>query len=160
MKKYWIGILSFLVLVGLDQYTKYLVLHHLKNTEGINVVPGVFRLEYLENRGAAFGIFQGQQIFLLLITLIILALLGLFFYRIPMQHKYIPMQLVLVLIASGAVGNMIDRICRKYVIDFLYFKLIDFPIFNVADCYVVIGAVLAIIFILFYYEEEDYTFLH
>ena len=62
----------------------------------------------------------------------------------------------MVLILSGAVGNFIDRVRFQYVIDFFYFKLIDFPVFNVADCYVTVGFILLLILILFKYKEDDF----
>ncbi len=156
MKKYLGGFFLLLILVGLDQWTKILSLKYLSNTPGKDIIAGVFRLEYLENRGAAFGIFQGQRSFLLLITIAILAILAYCYYKMPTGRKYIPMQIVFILISSGAIGNMIDRTVRNYVIDFLYFELIDFPVFNIADCYVVIGSFLAVLLILFYYKEEDF----
>ena len=69
------------------------------------------------------------------------------------------MHLILVLIASGAIGNMIDRAAQDYVVDFIYFVLIDFPIFNVADIYVTGATAIFVIAILFYYKEEDFSFL-
>lgn len=159
MKKYMTGLAGFILLVCLDQLTKYMAYWGLKGTEGISVIPNVFELQYLENRGAAFGMLQNQRIFLLLITILILAFIILFFYRIPSQKRYIPLEIVLVFLAAGAVGNMIDRMIHGYVIDFLYFSLIDFPIFNVADCYVVLAAGAAVLLILFFYQERDFEWL-
>lgn len=159
MKKNIAGIAGVITLVAIDQLTKYLAIRYLKNTSGMNILPGVFRLEYLENRGAAFGILQGQRVLLLLITLLISIALAFLYYKLPRTRRYLPMQIVLVLLVSGAAGNMIDRIGRTYVVDFFYCSLIDFPIFNVADCYVVCGVVLALLSILFYYQEEDFAFL-
>jgi signal peptidase II len=68
------------------------------------------------------------------------------------------LQTALLLVASGAVGNMIDRIRNQYVIDFFYVKAIDFPVFNVADIYVTVGAFLLIIALLFVYEEKELSF--
>ena len=78
--------------------------------------------------------------------------------RLPHERKYIPLRICAVLVCAGAVGNMIDRVRLNYVIDFLYFNLIDFPIFNVADCYVVIACILFIILIFFYYKDSDLDF--
>ena len=72
-----------------------------------------------------------------------------------MERKYLPLRACAVLIAAGAVGNFIDRIRLGYVVDFLYFKLIDFPIFNVADIYVTVSTALFIVLLCFYYKEED-----
>lgn len=159
LKKYITGILSVILLVGLDQLTKNLAIIHLKDSNGINILPGIFRLEYLENHGAAFGILQDQRIPLLIVTSLIFLVLAGIYYKIPRQARYLPMQIVLILLLSGAVGNMMDRILHSYVVDFLYFSLIDFPIFNVADCYVVVGVVIAILLLFFFYQEEDFHFL-
>ena len=77
----------------------------------------------------------------------------------PAGKRYLPLMCSLFLLVSGAVGNMIDRLTQKYVVDFLYFKLIDFPIFNVADCYVVIGCILFGILILFYYKDQEFDWV-
>lgn len=153
------GIFGVLFLAGLDQFTKYLAMRCLKQSDGVEILPGIFRLEYLENHGAAFGILQEQRILLLVFSGLIFLFLSVMFYKIPMKTHYFPMLGVLVLLLSGAVGNLIDRFFRSYVIDFFYFQLIDFPIFNVADCYVVIGVALAILLLLFYYKEEDFIFM-
>lgn len=70
------------------------------------------------------------------------------------------MRIVLVFLSAGAIGNLIDRSVNKYVVDFLYFELIDFPIFNLADCYVTGAAAFLIILCLFYYKDEDFAFLN
>lgn len=156
LKKYILGIISFIILLAADQITKLAALTNLQGTEGIPVINGVFRLLYLENHGAAFGVLQNQRFLLLFITIIILLAIIIVYTKIPFTKKYIPMDIVLVLLAAGAVGNMIDRVSNGYVIDFLYFELIDFPIFNIADCYVVIAAIYAMVLILFYYKDEDF----
>lgn len=153
----WIAI--FLVLVAIDQLTKQLAVINLKGTQGFPILKNIFKLFYLENHGAAFGIFQNQRIPLLIITLVVLLLIGFIFCRIPQQSKFIPINWILVILAAGAVGNMIDRMINGYVVDFLYFQLINFPVFNIADCYVVVAAFLAIILIIFYYDEKDLDFI-
>ena len=76
------------------------------------------------------------------------------------QKKYMPLRICSILLIAGAVGNLIDRVRLNYVIDFFYFKLIDFPIFNVADCYVVVACIIFAFLILFYYKEDsDFDFL-
>ena len=120
---------------------------------------GVFELHYLENRGAAFGILQGQKVVFLICTAAVLAILAFYYNRMPVKKRYLPMRIVGILLGAGAVGNLIDRMMQSYVVDFLYFKLIDFPIFNVADCYVTVGAILLAILILFVYKDEELGFL-
>ena len=141
--------------VLLDQVTKHLAVVHLKLQREIVLIRGVFELRYLENRGAAFGLFQNRQVFFVCDAVIIFLLIGFFYGRIPGGLKFLPMRICAVLICAGAVGNLIDRIRYQYVVDFFYFSLIDFPIFNVADCYAVIACVLFAYLILFFYKEEE-----
>ena len=159
MKKH-IQIFSLIIILILaDQLTKLWALAELRGSEGISVITGVFELQYLENRGAAFGILQNHQVLFLLITVLAAVLLTYIYARIPDNKKYIPLRICYVLLMAGAFGNMIDRAFRGYVVDFFYFKLIDFPIFNVADIYVTVTMVLLMGLILFYYKEEDLEFL-
>ena len=141
--------------VILDQLSKYMAVHFLQGTDGIDLIPGVFRLTYLENRGAAFGVLQGQQWFFYIITAVILVVVVLAFVRIPAGRKFLPLQICGVFIVSGALGNLIDRVRLGYVVDFFYFELIDFPVFNVADIFVTVSAVLLAVLLLLYYKEED-----
>ena len=141
--------------VMLDQWTKYLAVTYLKGKAPLVLFPGVFELYYLENKGAAFGLFQNQQIFFLASAVVILIFIIVLYLRIPMNKHFLPLRICAVMIAGGAIGNSIDRMRLGYVIDFFYFKLIDFPVFNVADIFVTVSVVLLIFFILFFYKEED-----
>jgi len=154
-----IGAALALVLIGLDQWTKVLAVKHLMGQEPFVIWNGVFELHYLENRGAAFGILQGQKGVFLICTALVLAILAFYYNRMPVKKRYLPMRIVGILLGAGAVGNLIDRMMQSYVVDFLYFKLIDFPIFNVADCYVTVGAILLAILILFVYKDEELGFM-
>lgn len=149
-----------LLLIALDQYTKHLAVINLKDRPAVSVIEGIFELKYLENRGAAFGMLQNQKAFFVLIACIILVAICYVLFKMPNKKKYIWLHILLVLIASGAVGNMIDRIRLEYVVDFFYIVLINFPIFNVADIYVSVSCVLLAWFILFYYKEQDLEFLN
>jgi signal peptidase II len=154
-----IDALLLLIFVVIDQWTKYLAVIHLKGQEAIVLIDGVFELHYLENRGAAFGLLQNQKAFFVLITVIILSLIVYVLSRMPYQRIYVKLNVALVCIAAGAIGNLIDRVRLDYVVDFLYFSLINFPIFNVADIYVTCSAVLLVILLLFVYDEVDLDFL-
>lgn len=145
-----------LLLVVLDQFTKVLALQNLKGQEPITIIPDVFQLLYVENRGAAFGILQNKQWVFLIITAIVLAALIWALPRMSRERHFLPLRLCLCFIGAGAVGNMIDRIFWGYVVDFFYFKLIDFPVFNVADIYVTTSAIVLIFLIVFLYKEEDF----
>ena len=157
---YIAALLGFAAAVTVDQVTKYLAEMFLKNSEPIVLIDGVFQLRYLENRGAAFGLMQNMQyVFVAGAGIIVIAFIY-FYGRIPHQKKYIPLRICGIFLCAGAVGNMIDRLRLNYVIDFFYFNLIDFPIFNVADCYVVCACIGFVLLILFYYrEDDDFSFL-
>lgn len=155
MKKYISGFLAFLVMIGLDQWAKMLAVETLKGSGEKKILGEVFVLQYLENHGAAFGILQGKQILLAVITGIILLAVIYLYIKTPFKRKFYIQQLMTLMLAAGAVGNMYDRIVHGYVIDFLYVKLIDFPIFNIADCYVVAAAIILAVLFGFVYNEED-----
>ena len=162
-KKKMIQLLTGMVLVlfgiGLDQITKYLAVLYLKEKAAIPIIPEIFELFYLENHGAAFGILQGQKIFLIAVTAATMILLAYLYIRIPEDKHYLYVRMIILLLISGAIGNFIDRCLHDYVIDFFYFKLIDFPVFNVADIYVTVATVLLVLLFCFYYKEEDIDFL-
>lgn len=148
-------VIGFIILVGLDQWTKGLVVAHLKGSKPYVIWDGVFEFFYSENRGAAFGMMQEKQLFFFLIALAVLGAVAYLMLRMPTDRRYRPLSVCLMMVSAGAVGNMIDRVTQGYVVDFLYFKLINFPIFNVADCYVTIGAACLVFLIMFYYKDED-----
>ncbi len=158
-KRYGIfGLLSAL-LIAFDQWTKVLAYDKLRINGPFVIWDGVFEFLYSENRGAAFGILQGQKWFFLLVAAAVVIVILIFLYRMPNEKKMLPLFFCTVLLASGAIGNVIDRLSRGFVVDFLYFKLINFPIFNVADCYVVAAAGLLILLTGFVYKDEDLEFL-
>lgn len=158
IKKGIFGFVISFILILVDQLSKLSAIHHLMGKDPLVLIDGVFELRYLENRGAAFGILQDKKLFFVIFTIIVLCLIiYVYLKRIPCEKKFIWMDLICILFVSGAVGNFIDRITKNYVVDFFYFKLINFPIFNVADIYVTVAAFAMIILGLFYYKEEDYN---
>ena len=152
-------IIAVALLTGFDQWTKFLAVENLKGKADIPLIPNVLYFQYLENRGAAFGIFQDQKIFLVVLTSLILVGVCYVLWKIPADKKYIFLKLLCFLITAGGIGNLIDRIRLDYVIDFIYFAPIDFPVFNVADIYVSVGMIFLFIVVLFYYKDEDFEFL-
>ena len=150
-----IDVIFLAILIFLDQITKYFAIVYLKGQESLKVVDGVFEFNYLENRGAAFGMLQDQKFFFVFIAVVILAVIAYVLFKTPNQKKYTKLHIALVFIAAGAIGNMIDRLALNYVIDFFYFKLIDFPIFNVADIYVTCATFALAFLIIFYYKEDE-----
>lgn len=152
-------VIGLLASIGFDQWTKYLAVTKLKGNAPFVIWQNVFEFLYLENYGAAFGMMQGKQGFFFIVAAIVIVGVCYVLYKMPSDRKYLPFTCCLFLLVSGAVGNMIDRLAQGYVVDFLYFKLIDFPVFNVADCYVVISTLLLMILFLFIYSDEDLSFL-
>ena len=152
LKKAIIGILCSVILILLDQFTKHLAVKHLKDQMPVVLWKNVFELSYLENRGAAFGILQGKQWPLIIFTVIVLMII--IYLRIPSEKHFGLLNVIAILFFGGAIGNFIDRVMQGYVVDFFYFRLIDFPVFNVADIYVTVAAILLILCLLFYKEED------
>ncbi|MDE7132309.1 MAG: signal peptidase II [Lachnospiraceae bacterium] len=155
----FLDLLGICALIALDQYTKYLAVIHLKDKPAYNIINGVLELNYLENKGAAFGMLQNQKAFFIFVAVVTLGVIGYVLFKVPDRKKYGILHLLLSLIAAGAIGNMIDRIRFDYVVDFIYFVLINFPIFNVADIYVTVSTVVLVFLLLFVYKENDLSFI-
>ncbi len=153
-----LGIIAVIIGVILDQVTKYFASSYIKDNP-IIIVEDVLELRYLENRGAAFGMLQNQQWFFLIITVITICIVTYIYIKLPRDKHFTPLRLCMISLMAGAIGNMIDRIRLQYVIDFIYFKIIDFPIFNVADIFATISTFALIILFLFYYSEEDFDLI-
>lgn len=154
--KYLIRVsISVILLILLDQLTKIWAVVRLKDQPEISLIHGVFELQYLENRGSAFGMMQGARVFFIISTIVLFLLVCVIYIRIPKEKMYLPLRVIAVLFLAGAAGNFIDRVRQGFVVDFFYFSLINFPIFNVADIYVTTATIALIVFILFYYKEAD-----
>lgn len=134
-----------IILIFIDQISKLLVANLLSQTTTITVIKNFFYLTYVNNDGAAFSILLGKRIFLIIIAIIIITLLIYYLKKHPPRSKLAIISSALLL--GGSIGNLIDRIIRGYVIDFLDFKIINynFPIFNLADTFIVIGVFLLLI---------------
>ena len=154
--KYLIRVsISVILLILLDQLTKIWAVVRLKDQPEISLIRGVFELQYLENRGSAFGMMQGARVFFIISTIVLFLLVCVIYIRIPKEKMYLPLRVIAVLFLAGAAGNFIDRVRQGFVVDFFYFSLINFPIFNVADIYVTTATIALTVFILFYYKEAD-----
>ena len=159
-KLFWADLCIALLGVFVDQFTKYLAVTYLKDQPAIPLIPGVLELRYLENRGAAFGMLQNQKIFFVVMTCLILALCFYVLTRMPSEKKYRVWHVTGGLLMAVALWNFIDRLRLDYVIDFIYIRLIDFPIFNVADMLITCVCVIALVLVFFgHYQEADFAFL-
>lgn len=143
-------------LILLDLQTKAAAVRALQGKPPIILVNGVLELLYVQNTGAAFSLLENAQWLFILIAVAAVLLISVFLIRLPKTKRYQPLHILLTFISAGAVGNLIDRIQLGYVRDFIYFSIIDFPVFNVADIYVTVSTALLVILVLFYYREEDF----
>lgn len=155
-----ISILIILVCVGIDQLTKLFAINNLRDlADEIPVINKVFGLYYVENKGISFSMLSSKMALIIIITSIIMLILIYVMIRTPKTKYFIPFSIVLSVIVGGAAGNMIDRIFRGFVIDFIMLDFINFPIFNVADIFVCVGLFILVILIIFKYKDKDFDFI-
>ena len=153
MLKYIIFVIASVVLILIDQVTKYLSLKHLCNKKSVPIIDNVLELTYVENRGAAFGILQDKQTLFFVLTIVVLVFIIYSLINLKFDRYHIPYFIFLTLIFSGAMGNFIDRLRNKCVVDMIYFKPIDFPVFNFADICITCGCILLIYSLIFIYKD-------
>ena len=149
-----IPLIAAVLLVAVDQITKYIALTQLNPIGSVTFIDGFMDFTFVENRGAAFGIFSGKTWLLLVISIIICAVLVWAMTKMPKTKEYRKLRVTFVLILSGAVGNIIDRAMRGYVVDFFEFTFIKWPVFNMADIYVVVGTIVMAVIIMFFMKDE------
>lgn len=154
-----VDLIGIILLIAVDQLTKYLAVQQLKDKPAYIILDGILELNYLENKGAAFGMLQNQKVFFIFVAIVILSVIAYVLFKTPDHKKYRALHILLSLIAAGAIGNMIDRIRLDYVVDFIYIVLINFPIFNVADIYVTFATAILVLMLLFVYKEQDLNFI-
>lgn len=150
-----LSVLAFCSLFLADQYTKWLAVSRLKGQEPFVIINRVLEFSYLENTGAAFSSFMGRQALLISLTTVVILLLFWKYLTLPGERRFVPMRLCMLLIISGAVGNLVDRVRNNYVVDFIYFVPINFPKFNVADIYITVGVAALGLLLFFYYRDEE-----
>ncbi len=148
------------VLFVLDQFTKHLAVMHLKDSPAYVLIDGVLELQYLENRGSAFGMLQNQKFFILFVGTVFLGVILFFLFRLPEKKKFCIVHILLSGVIAGGLGNMVDRFRFDYVVDFISFVLINYPIFNAADIYIVVSTVGLFLLFLFVFKEKDLEFLN
>lgn len=147
-----------LLLIGLDQLTKWIVVSNMELNQTIHAIDGLLDWTYILNDGASFGMMGGKTVLLVIVTCAAMGVLGYFLYAGKLEH--ITGQIAGMLILAGGIGNLIDRLFNNgLVVDFIDIDpmlepLLTFPKFNIADCCVVCGGVLFCVFILFFYEEK------
>lgn len=143
--------IALILLTAADQVTKLLTLKYIKPVGSLEIIKNILSLTYVENRGAAFGIMQNSRYIFIIITIVLSAVMVYFLFFKKNESKLLKLSLTMIL--SGAVGNLIDRVFLGYVVDMIEVTFINYPVFNFADCCVVIGAVLFCIYVMFIYKE-------
>ena len=140
------------VIVAADQITKYLTVANIPLYADVPFIPGVLQLTYVQNTGAAFSSFEGQQwLFALIFIIFTLAILWEYFKK-AMPFTKVERWLIAAIYAGG-VGNMIDRVRLGYVVDMIETTFIEFPVFNVADCFITCGSILLLLHLIFFNKE-------
>ncbi|MDO4766416.1 MAG: signal peptidase II [Eubacteriales bacterium] len=142
------SIILIAILVFIDQISKIWTVISLKGNAPITIINGVFELTYVENTGVAFGIFANREygsILLSVFTGLVFLFILYFRYKLPLTKKYDTIRFVLSFLIAGALGNLIDRIRLGYVIDMLHFYWFEFPVFNLADSYIVVSTIVLIV---------------
>ena len=135
-----------LLLVAIDYVTKIRVFEYLRGMPGVPVIEGILQFRYCENTGAAFSLFQGKADILGIVSAVVLVLfvVGIIIEK-PRSNLLLS---AMTLLIAGGTGNVIDRFTRGFVVDFIELKFMTFPIFNVADVFVTVGAGLLILYVL------------
>lgn len=139
------------VIIGIDQWTKYLTVTHIPLHDVVEVIPGFLSWMYLQNSGAAWSILEGQMWFFYLITLVVVGVIIYYLQKYGKNSRLLSIALAFIL--AGAVGNFIDRLRIEYVVDMIRLEFIDFPIFNVADMSLSIGVALMLLYVVL--DETD-----
>lgn len=142
-----------IVLVLVDQFTKYLTVANLALYETIEFIPRFMSFTYIQNEGAAWSILEGQMWFFYLVTIIVSAVLIYFIYSEGKKDKIYGT--ILAIILGGTLGNFIDRLFYQYVIDMIKVEFISFPVFNLADSFLTIGVILLFVYSVYLERQED-----
>lgn len=143
------------MLLAIDQITKYLAVVRLQPIREIVLIDGVFSLLYHENAGMAFGLFQGGRWVFVVLTVVAMGFFVYFYRSLPRTQYHNWMRFFLLMLIGGALGNFVDRLIQGYVVDFFYFSLINFPVFNMADVFLVVAVFALAIMILFVKEPKS-----
>lgn len=144
-------VISLLVVVA-DQWLKNYIVTNFKIGDEKTIIPGIISFTYLQNDGAAWNIFSGQMILFYLIS--IAAIVVVVYYLFNPKYKNWLFDTGLALVLGGIVGNFIDRLHLKYVIDMLQLDFVQFNIFNIADSAITVGIVLVFIYLIFISEKD------
>lgn len=168
LSRVFVPLLFLCGIVGLDQWTKYLTMKHLAGGGEVKFIGNAVVFSYMQNRGMAWGLFQNAQFVLCLLTILAIAVIVFLYVRTPFKPEYRPIRIAEVMLVGGALGNLVDRIFRfdpaeggtyfhGYVVDMIYIKAINFPVFNVADIFVSLAFLSFLFLLIFVYNEDEFN---
>jgi len=141
-------------LVGVDLFTKHLAIAHLMKKDAFVIIPNWLELHYAENSAGAMGIdFPGVIGVLSIFTIAVMAVIAWYIFKHRNENKWLLM--FLTVIFAGGMGNLVERVFKEFVVDFIYVKIINFPIFNFADICVSLGCIALSVYLLFFYKEKE-----
>ena len=151
-----LALIIVLVTVFLDQISKHFVVLYLKGQRPLKIIEGLLSFTYVENRGAAFGILQNRKLFFVAVTVVTLIILMYIFLR---YYKHLNLWTIssLSMIMGGTIGNFIDRMSLDYVVDFIslrFFNRYNFAVFNLADTFIVVGAIMLMLYIIIFEPKK------
>ncbi|MCL2592636.1 MAG: signal peptidase II [Defluviitaleaceae bacterium] len=142
------------VMVLIDQLSKFLATRYLQPIRSTQIIRNVLDFTYVLNDGMAFGLFRGGRWFFVIVTVAILGAIIFYYRKIPKGKANSWLKFSLMLVMAGAIGNFIDRLRTGYVVDFIHVRFVNFPVFNIADIYVSIGAALMFVLVIFFVKDE------
>lgn len=165
IKRYILPILFIAFIIALDQITKELTIKYLSDGSSFPIFKNILELTYVQNQGMAWGLLQNKQLFFIIVTPI--AVIGLIYLYLapPFEKEYTFIRIPEVMLIGGAVGNLIDRLFRGeqfghgFVVDMIYVKAINFPVFNIADSFITVAFVILVFAVLFVYDEKEFDYI-
>lgn len=146
----YLYILIMIGAIALDQLVKYLVVRGMALGESIPVIDGIFHITRFHNTGAAFSSFEGQRVLLIALPLVLIAAGLIYMWRHKSENRLLLASIAMII--GGGIGNLIDRVLLGYVVDMFDFRV--FPIFNVADSFVMVGCILLCVYVLFFSDSN------
>jgi signal peptidase II len=139
-------------IVAVDQITKWLVLENIPLFGNVQAIPGLFRLTYVRNTGAAFSSFEGMRWLFVALFVVLTVLIFVEYFKKPMPFSTFE-RWCIAAIYGGGLGNVIDRVRLGYVVDMIELEFMTFPVFNVADCFITCGCLALIVHMAFFNKE-------
>lgn len=159
MKSIVFAFFSTLILLLVDFISKRWALEYLALAGEKPLIEGIIKLQYVENRGAAFGILSGKLLPVVILTPVIVLFIIWLYLKCLNKPKFRIFRLTCILFIAGSLGNFIDRVIYGFVVDFFEFQFFEFPVFNIADIYLSLSTLVLILLILFYYKDSDWNFI-